>query len=415
MRKRIWIINHYATRMFFEQGGRHLWMAEELKKQGYEPIILCADRVHNGKETVPVKEGYVVRQYHGIPFLFFKTRPYEGNGGSRIANMWDFYHGLMKNYYAITRKIWKPDVILASSVHPLALVAGIRIGKKLGIPCISEVRDLWPESLVAYGSIKKNNPLTAMLYEGEKWIYKKSAAVIMTFEGGWQYILDKGWEKEIPLKKIHHINNGLELREFERNMTEQIWPGTREDDGYYRVTYAGSVRRVNHIGLLLDAAKWIEAQGVTDIRFLIYGDGEEREALEKRVQEEQITNVVFKGKIEKKFIPYILRQSHINLLHEQATGLNRYGKSQNKLFEYLAAGRYIIQTCKTEYNLLEREACGLVIEEQTPEAIANAVLKVYNMPVEEYQGACDRARRLAEKYDYSILTAQLIQLLEETI
>ena len=75
MKKRIWIINHYATRMFFEQGGRHLWMATELKKQGYEPIILCADRVHNGKEIVPVKEGYTAKQYHGIPFLFFKTRP----------------------------------------------------------------------------------------------------------------------------------------------------------------------------------------------------------------------------------------------------------------------------------------------------------------------------------------------------
>lgn len=415
MRKRIWIINHYAARMFFEQGGRHLWMATELKKQGYEPIILCADRVHNGSEVVPTENGYAVRQYHGIPFLFFRTRPYEGNGGSRIANMWDFYHGLMKHYYEITRKIWKPDVILASSVHPLALVAGIRIGKKLGVPCISEVRDLWPESLVAYGSIKKNNPLTAMLYEGEKWIYKKSAAVIMTVEGGQQYILDRGWEKEIPLKKIHHINNGLDLREFERNMVEQIWPDSQLDDGNYRVTYAGSIRHVNNVGLLLDAAKLIEAQGISDIRFLIYGEGDERAALEERVREEQITNVFFRGKVDKKYVPYILRQSHVNLLHEQTTDLNRYGKSQNKFFEYLAAGRYIVQTCKTEYNLLDREHCGLTIDEQTPEAIANAILKVYNMPIEEYQRACDRARQLAEEYDYSVLTAKLIRIIEENI
>lgn len=412
MKKRIWIINHYATRMFFEQGGRHLGLATELKKQGYEPIVLCADRVHNGNEAVPVREGYTVRQYHGIPFLFFKTRPYENNGAARVANMWDFYHGLMKQYYAITRKIWKPDVILASSVHPLTLVAGVRIGKKLGIPCISEVRDLWPESLVAYGSIKKNNPLTAMLYEGEKWIYKKSAAVIMTFEGGRQYIQDKGWEKEIPFRKIYCINNGLDLREFERNMVEQVWPDPQLKDGNYKVVYTGSIRRVNAIGMVLDAAKLVEAQGISDIQFLIYGDGDEREALEARVQEEQISNVSFRGRVDKKYVPYILRQSHVTLLHEQTTDLNRYGKSQNKFFEYLAAGRYIIQTCKTEYNLLEKEGCGLVLEEQTPQAIANAVLKVYNMPMEQYQAACDKTRKLAEAYDYSILTQKLMEVVE---
>lgn len=412
MKKRIWIINHYATRMFFEQGGRHLWMAVELKKQGYEPIVLCADRVHNSSEVVPVNGSYAVKQYHGIPFLFFKTRSYENNGAARIANMWDFYHELMKHYYEVIRKIWKPDVILASSVHPLTLVAGVRIGKKLGVPCISEVRDLWPESLVAYGAIKKNNPLTAALYRGEKWIYKKSAAIITTFEGGRQYIQDKGWEKEIPLSKVYYINNGLDVREFERNMVEQIWPDPQLSDGYFKVIYAGSIRKINEVDLLLDAAKLIEAQGVSDIRFLIYGDGDERETLEARVRDERISNVSFRGKVDKKYIPYILRQSQINLLNGNNQSMNRYGKSQNKFFEYLAAGRYIIQTCQTAYNLLDREHCGLTLEEQTPEAIAKAVLEVYNMPIENYQRACERTKELAEDFDSSVLTAKLIQIIE---
>lgn len=412
MKKRIWIINHYATRMFFEQGGRHLWLATELKKQGYEPIVLCADRVHNGKEVVPVGASYAVRQYHGIPFLFFKTRPYEGNGTARIANMWDFYRGLMKNYYEISRKIWKPNVILASSVHPLTLVAGVRIAKKLKIPCISEIRDLWPESLVAYGALKKGNPFTAMLYEGEKWIYKKSDAVIFTFEGGRQYIKDRGWEKEIPLEKIHYISNGVDLKEFERNMVEQVWPDSKLGNGNYHITYTGSIRKVNNLGMLLEAAKLIEARGITDIEFLIYGDGDEREALEERIRQEQISNVVLKGKVDKKYIPYILRQSHINILHNQSTSLMRYGQSQNKFFEYMAAGRYIIQTCKTGYNVLEQTGCGTLVEEQTPEEIAKAVLSVYHMPVERYQAACEKTRELAAEYDFSVLTGELIKIIE---
>lgn len=412
MKKRIWIINHYATRMFFEQGGRHLWMATELKKQGYEPIILCADRVHNGKEVVPVGEGYAVKQYHGIPFLFFKTRPYEGNGANRVANMWDFYHGLMKHYYEISRKIWKPDVILASSVHPLTILAGIRMAKKMRIPCISEVRDLWPESLVAYGSIEKNSPVTKLLYQGEKWLYKKSDAVIITFEGGRQYIQDKGWEKEIPLSKIHYINNGVDVHEFEQHMTDCVWPDSQLTDGNYHVTYTGSIRRVNDVGILLDAAKIIEAQGLSDIEFLIYGEGNERETLEQRVRDEQISNVFIKGPVDKKYIPYILSHSHINILQNASTILDKYGQSQNKYFEYMAAGRFIIQTYKTGYNVLERENCGILVENQTPEEIAKAIAMVYNMPMEEYQQACRKTRALAEEFDFAVLTGKLIDIIE---
>lgn len=412
MKKRIWIINHYATRMFFEQGGRHLWMATELKKQGYEPIILCADRVHNGKEIVPVKEGYTVKQYHGIPFLFFKTRPYDGNGGSRVANMWDFYHGLMKHYYQISRKIWKPDVILASSVHPLTILAGIRMAKKMRIPCISEVRDLWPESLVAYGSLKKNSPVAKALYAGEKWLYKKSDAVIITFEGGHAYIQDKGWEKEIPLSKVHYINNGVDVHEFERHMVDYVWPDSQLTDGNYHVTYTGSLRRVNDVGILLDAAKIIEERGISDIEFLIYGEGNEREALEARVKDEQISNVYIKGPVEKKYIPYILRQSHINILQNASTILDKYGQSQNKYFEYMAAGRFIIQTYKTGYNVLERENCGILVENQTPEEIANAIIMVYNMPMEDYQRACEKTRALADEFDFAVLTGKLIEIIE---
>lgn len=414
MRKRIWIMNHYATRMYFEQGGRHLWMATELKKQGYEPIIFCADKAHNSKDEIHVSGKYSVKQYHSIPFIFFKTSPYQGNGFSRIRNMFDFYRGLMKNYYEIALKIWKPDIIVASSVHPLTLVAGIRIAKKLNIPCLCEVRDLWPESIVAYGKLKKNSLIAKLLYAGEKWIYKKADGVIMTVPGGQQYILDKKWENQIPLKKIHYINNGVILREFDRNMAENVW---QDDDlidsRYFRVIYTGSIRPVNDLGILLDSAKMLQELGYDNIRFLIYGDGTEREALETRLITEGIHNVIFKGSVEKKYIPSILKRGNINILHNRSTELNKYGQSQNKYFEYMAAGRYIVQTCPVGFSELEQEGCGSVVSEQTPWEIAKAITDVYDMDLESYEKACKKTRELAEYYDFHILTKKLISLVEE--
>ena len=77
-----------------------------------------------------------------------KARKYQGNGKQRVLNMVDFYRNVKKAAVEFAKKNAKPDIIYASSVHPLALVAGIQLAKKFGVKCICEVRDLWPESIV---------------------------------------------------------------------------------------------------------------------------------------------------------------------------------------------------------------------------------------------------------------------------
>ena len=74
----------------------------------------------------------------------------------------------------------RPDVIFASSVHPLTLVAGLQLAKHFGVKCVCEVRDLWPESIVVYSNrFTKDNPLIKLLYRGEKWIYKKAESLCL--------------------------------------------------------------------------------------------------------------------------------------------------------------------------------------------------------------------------------------------
>ena len=53
---------------------------------------------------------------------------------------------------------------------------------------------------------------------------------------------------------------------------------------------------MNNVGLLLDAAKLIDDE---KIKFLIWGDGDELSELKQRVESENISNVCFKGRVEK--------------------------------------------------------------------------------------------------------------------
>jgi glycosyltransferase involved in cell wall biosynthesis len=411
-KKKVWLMNHYATNMFFNKGGRHYWFAENLLKNGYEPTIFCANTRHNRGDTIVIPKGkYIKMTTENIPFVIVKTVNYSGNGIQRINNMLMFAWNLFSIAKEYSRNFGKPDVILASSVHPLTLVAGIKIARKFGVPCICEIRDLWPESLVAYGFLKRDSIIAKLLYKGEKWIYKNADSIIMTWEGGKEYISDQGWDKHIDLNKVKYINNGVSVEKFDRDSIEHVIKDKDlENNDLIKIVYTGSVRKVNNIGLLLDAAKIIQDQGYAQIRILIYGSGEEREILEKRCKDENINNVIFKGQIEKRFVPSVLKKADINVLHNSSTVLDKYGQSQNKLFEYLAAGKCIIQTYSTGFSILKKYNCGICVPVQNAEEIAKALIKACN-DKEQYKIMGANARQASYEYDFQKLTNELINII----
>jgi glycosyltransferase involved in cell wall biosynthesis len=412
LKENIWIFNHYATRMYKNSGGRHYWFAENLIKKGYNPTVFCASTVHNSSVNIDTGNNkYASDAVNGIKFVFIKTSVYKGNGIQRIKNMIAFYRNLFPVAKEYAKLNSKPGIILASSVHPLTLVAGIKIAKKFGVRCICEVRDLWPESLVAYGILKRNSILAKILYRFEKWIYIKADAVIMTWEGAKNYIIDQGWDKIINLGKVIYISNGVQIDSFDENVSKnKITDEDLENKKFKNVIYCGSIRKVNNLSILIDVAKIIKEKGFDSIKFLIYGAGNEVEMLMQRCKNEDINNFVFKGYIEKRFIPYILKNAYITLLHYSSTSLDKYGQSQNKLFEYLAAGKCIVQTYSPKFSILEKYNCGITTS-QNPEKIADVIIKACND--EELVAKMGKnAREAAYDYDFKELTNKLISVIE---
>ncbi|MFZ2462503.1 MAG: glycosyltransferase family 4 protein [Caldibacillus thermoamylovorans] len=416
MKKKIWIWNHYATDMYFNEGGRHYWFAENLLKHEYEPTIFCANTRHNNDEIVNIERGkFKTAIKNKIPFVFIKTYPYSGNGKDRIKNMISFYKNLFSVSKEYSKKAGKPDVILASSVHPLTLVAGIKIAKKFGVPCICEVRDLWPETLVAYGALKENTFFTKLLYAGEKWIYKKSDKLIFTMEGGKDYLIDKGWDKDsggpIDLDKVFHINNGVDFEVFNYNKENYVLNDEDLDNpNYFKVIYAGSIRLVNNVKSIIDAAKEIKNLGVNNIKFILYGDGSDKKSLEEYCKEYNINNVIFKGLVDKKYVPSILSKSDLNIFHFQQNNIKKYGASLNKMFEYFASGKPTISDCEFGYDIIKKFNCGFVIDNATPEQLAEKIIEISKMSQVEYQKYCDNALMAAKEYDFKILTEKLKKL-----
>ncbi len=424
MKKNIWLWNHYATDMYKNRGGRHFWFAENLMKQGYKATVFGASTYHNTakymKNITDIgidtgDEKYATDTINNVPFVFVKTTSALGNGTDRVKNMGLFYLNLFPVAKTYAKINGKPDVILASSVHPLTMVAGIQIAKKFQVPCICEVRDLWPEAIFSFNKVKEKSFLGKILTAGEHWIYKKADALIFTKEGDTDYIKEKMWDKDqggnIDLKKCHYINNGIDLDAFIKSSKENVFDDKDLAENKFNVVYAGSIRPVNNVGFILDAAALLKEH--SDIKFLIYGDGNQQEMLKQRVINERLTNVKMKGYINKQYIPYILSKSSVNILNYSQSQYNwARGNSSNKLFEYMASGKPIISTVKMGYCILDKYKCGLSLENIEPEELVKTILQIKNMPQKHYKDMGQNARNGAKDFDFNVLTIKLIDVIE---
>lgn len=416
MNKNIWLWNHYATDMYKNRGGRHYWFAENLIKEGYKATVFAANTYHNKLEYINTGDKkYATDTINNIPFVFVKTTTALGNGIDRVKNMGLFYMNLFSVAKEYAELNGKPDVIFASSVHPLTMVAGIQIAKRFKIPCVCEVRDLWPEAIFSINKAKENSLLGKLLTAGEHWIYKNSDALIFTKEGDIDYIREKKWDTaqggSIDLNKCNYINNGIDMLAFKKSASENIVYDEDLTADKFNVVYTGAIRPVNNVGNILDAAALLK--GKKDIQFLIYGEGNQLKMLQQRVIDEGLTNVRMKGYINKQFIPYVLSKSSVNLLNYSQSQYNwARGNSSNKLFEYMASGKPIISTVKMGYCILEKYQCGFSLEESTPEELVKTILKVHDMPKKKYEEMGQKAMNGAKDFDFSILTQKLIEVIK---
>lgn len=407
---RIWLINHYGVPPKYYPLARPTLFAKNLKRMGHDVIIFASSVVHNSDVNL-INDNSLYRKdtVEGVNYVYIKGSQYQGNGKDRIKNLLEFAYRLPK----VCKHFQKPDAIVSTSFDPISCYQGIRIAKKYNVKAIAEIADLWPETPVAYGMFKANSPIVKGLRVLEKKIYKEADAVIFTIEGAYDYILEQGWEKDIPRNKVFHINNGVDLEEFDKNVDTYIMhDDDLEDDSIFKVIYTGAIRTVNNVNGIIDVAKEI-----TDpqIKFLIWGDGNEVENIRKRIKNEEISNVILKGRVDKKHIPYILSKADVCLMHGKTSGISQYGMSLNKSFEYLASGKPIITTIKGKYDYVESNGAGYYVDSDDIQKYAKMIIDTKNMAIEDYQKICEKSRKTAEKYDFKEHTVKLEKILNETV
>jgi len=394
----IWILNHYALPPNISGGTRHYDIARQLVKAGHT-VTIFASSFHYAKleEFKEYNENFFIEEdINEVKFVWIKTVEYSSNGFDRLKNMMSYNMGVKK--YLSVKQIENPDTIIGSTVHLFAVNLAYKFSEKYKSKFFIEVRDFWPYTLVALGKMKKYHPIVLLFGAMEKKLYKKAEKIITLFENGYLYL-----EKFVETDKIIYIPNS-----FNTDISENIVDTSLFDNEKFNVVYAGTVGFANEVLTFVKAAELCSNK---DIVFNIIGEGKEKVEMQKYVEENKVSNVVFHDALPKKKLLSVLQKADVLWAGMKDSKLYEFGFSFNKIYDYMASAKPIILSSSVKNNIVDKANCGVTIFPENYRLIADEVENFYKKTTEEINDLGNNGREYLMKNITTKVVAQ--KLLKE--
>lgn len=402
--KNVWILNHYAQEPGGAGGTRHFHLAEHLQVHGWQGTVIAASVDHaSGQQRLAAHQAQRLDTLQGVPFLWINTPGYRGNGGGRVRNMLAYTWAALRR--RTTAGLPRPDVVIGSSVHPLAAVAGALLARRYKVPFVFEVRDLWPQTLVDMGRLRDDALVTGVLRRLERWLYRRAARTVVLLPQAWQYIVPLGIAKD----RVVWIPNGVDLSLFPRAA-----PATQSQDGVFTLMYFGAHGQANGLDNVLQAmARLQQMPAGQHIRLRLIGDGPLKPALVAQADALGLRNVVFESSVPKAQIPALAAQADAFVFNLIDAPVFRYGISSNKLFDFMAGERPIVFSCDSSNNPIAEAGAGLTVAPGQPQALAEAIAQIAAMPRAERQRMGRAGREYVEQnHGFDQLAGRLAAVLD---
>lgn len=371
----ILLINHYAGSPQHGMEFRPYYLAREWVKAGHNVRILAGSYSHiRAKQPAGIDGRHATHQIDGIDYCWYRTPSYCGNGIGRVKSMLYFIGSLWRDAKAIANE-FKPDVVIASSTYPMDIWPAERIAKLAGAKLVYEVHDLWPLSPMELGGMSRWHPFIMWVQWAEDYAYKKAQRVVSMLPKTLEYMVSRGMSPD----KWAYVPNGVDLKEWLirapiSTETSAALEAVRAR-GLPMLCYAGTHGLANALDVLLDASVLLKGQ----VEVVLVGTGPERDRLLQRVEDEGMENVTMLPSVPKACMPALLAEIDIAFIGLLPEPLFRFGISPNKLFDYMMAGKPIVQSISAGNDPVTEVGCGITVPPNQPLAIAAAALKIAAM------------------------------------
>ena len=262
----------------------------------------------------------------------------------------------------------RPDVVIATSPQLLVGLSGWWIARWKRVPFVFEVRDLWPESLVAVGMGESDSLLHRTLGKIAGFLYRHSDRVTVVTPAFEDYLVEH-WH--VPREKISVIENGVETQLFSPEPATEL---RRElgVEGKFVVSYIGTMGMAHGLETIVSAASQLQNTN-PEIVFMMLGEGTYKDRIVALARERALGNIRFVDQQAREKIPAYICASDVCLVLLKKTDLFKT-VIPTKMLEFMSCARPVILGVDGQARtILEQAGGGLVIEPENSEALMNAI------------------------------------------
>jgi len=360
-----------------EKGGaiRSYYLAKALVERGVKTIVITASN----------EKKYTVKNIEGIEVHYLPV-PYDNSFGF-LSRSKSFVHFALKSI-SIAQQIGHITLCYAISTPLTIGLAALRLKKKLKIPFVFEVGDLWPDAPIQLGFIK-NYFLQQSLFALEKKIYNEASAIVALSAP-----IQEAIQKKISGQRIHVIPNFSDCDFYHPEEKDSMLEHQFKVKGKWVVSYLGAAGIANGLDYFIECAN-LSRKNNLPIHFILAGEGARLSHVKAAAEKLQLSNITFTGLVNRDTVKKIMNITDVAMVCYKNVPILETG-SPNKYFDALASGKLIVANfggwIKEE---IETHQCGFYADPKHPIDFVNKIMPFINnaQRLKAYQ---TNARKLAE-------------------
>lgn len=374
MALRVWYVSKYISPPGKGiVGGRGYFLMRELALMGCKVSLITSDSNHLA--TPPkLDANYLIQSVDGMQICWVRTTKYMAAKSLRRILSW--LHFEWRLLWLPIKQMPAPDVLIISSLSLLTVLNGLRWRMRYKCRLIFEVRDIWPLTLMEEGGFRSTNPFIAILRLVEFLGYKYSDAIVGTMPNLGAHVKEVlGYSKETFCIPIGIDDSSLASPKPLATYFEDFYFPSEK----FVIAYVGSIGITNALDTFLNCADMMKE--VTNIHFLIVGDGGLRESFQQKYS--YLNNLTLAPTVPKEMVQSVLTKCDLLYFSVHASKVWEYGQSLNKIIDYMMAAKPIVASYTGFPSMINEAACGTFVPAGNREALKQEIMHYYSMSKDE--------------------------------
>jgi colanic acid biosynthesis glycosyl transferase WcaI len=295
------------------------------------------------------------------------------------------------------------DVVIATSPQFFCGWAGVLCKWTKGWPFVLEIRDIWPESIIAVGAMKKSAFIRFLEFL-EKKMYAAADHIITVGEGYRRNIISKGRGPA----SVSVVVNGVDLEYFSPTDIRDLVRKEQGTGNRFVCSYIGTVGMAHGLEVILEAASLYKQNNDPSVVFWIVGDGAERRRLQQEADNRGLKAfIIFTGRLPKEKMPGIIAASDACLVHLHGTELFST-VIPSKIFELCAMNVPIIMGVRGEaLEIVQRAQAGVPMEPDNAHSLVECIDIIKTQGRSAFKGR----EFVAEHYNRDIQAQKMLEII----